>query len=136
MRNIFVRESGNYKTSYVDDMKLFGTVGEKVKIAVIIGIVLLVPLFASNYWVGLLTLCVIASIGAIGLNILTGFTGQISIGVGAFLGVGGYTSAIITIGRSDYGGYWWDFWFTSLAIKGVIFSDCDSCSASSYFIYH
>lgn len=113
MRNIFVRESGNYRTSYIDDMKLFGTVGEKVKIAAIIGIVLLVPMFASNYWVGLLTLCVISSIGAIGLNILTGFTGQISIGVGAFLGVGGYTSAIIT---STYG---LSFWI-SLPLAGLV----------------
>jgi len=58
--------------------------------------ILLFPLFLSNYVIGLLTLCAIASVGAIGLNILTGFTGQISIGVGAFLGVGGYTAAILT----------------------------------------
>ncbi len=38
----------------------------------------------------------IAVIGAVGLNILTGFTGQISLGQGAFLGVGAYTSAYIT----------------------------------------
>ena len=113
MRNLFVRESGNYKTSYVDDMKLFGTVGEKVKIAIIVGIVLLVPLFTTNYWVGLLTLCAITAIGAIGLNILTGFTGQISIGVGAFLGVGGYTSAIIT---STYGISFW----ISLPLAGLV----------------
>ncbi len=113
MRNIFVRESGNYKTSYVGDMKLFGTVSGKVKIVVIVGVLLLVPLFTSNYWVGLLTLCAISAIGAIGLNILTGFTGQISIGVGAFLGVGGYTSAIIT---STYG---LNFW-VSLPLAGLI----------------
>ena len=113
MRNLFVHESGNYKTSYVNDMKLFGTVNKKVKIAVIVGVLLLVPLFTSNYWIGLLTLCAIASIGAIGLNILTGFTGQISIGVGAFLGVGGYTSAIIT---STYG---LSFWI-SLPLAGLI----------------
>jgi len=94
-------------------MKLFGTVSEKVKIAVIIGVLLLVPVFTSNYWIGLLTLCAIASIGAIGLNILTGFTGQISIGVGAFLGVGGYTSAIIT---STYG---LSFWI-SLPLAGLV----------------
>ena len=113
MRNLFVRESGNYKTSYVNDMKLFGTVSQKVKIAVIVGVLLLVPLFMSNYWIGLLTLCAISAIGAIGLNILTGFTGQISIGVGAFLGVGGYTSAIIT---STYG---LSFWI-SLPLAGLI----------------
>ena len=94
-------------------MKLFGTVSQKVKIAVIVGVLLLVPLFMSNYWIGLLTLCAISAIGAIGLNILTGFTGQISIGVGAFLGVGGYTSAIIT---STYG---LSFWI-SLPLAGLI----------------
>lgn len=113
MRNIFVHESGNYKTSYVNDMKLFGAMNEKIKIAVIVGVVLLVPFFTSNYWVGLLTLCAISAIGAIGLNILTGFTGQISIGVGAFLGVGGYTSAIIT---STYG---LSFWI-SLPLAGIV----------------
>ncbi|MCK9927586.1 branched-chain amino acid ABC transporter permease, partial [Frankia sp. Mgl5] len=61
----------------------------------------------------LAVLCAIASIGAIGLNILTGFTGQISIGVGAFLGVGGYTSAILTttLGLS--------FW-VSLPLAGIV----------------
>lgn len=96
MRNPFVLESGNYKTSYVSDMKIFRTTYEKLRVAVLLLVVLLIPLILSNYVVGLLTLCAIASIGAIGLNILTGFTGQISIGVGAFLGVGGYTSAILT----------------------------------------
>ena len=42
------------------------------------------------------TLSLIAAIGAVGINILTGFTGQISLGQGAFLGVGAYTSAYIT----------------------------------------
>lgn len=74
---------------------------------------LLMPLLTSNYVVGLLTLCAIASIGAIGLNILTGFTGQISIGVGAFLGVGGYTSAILT---STYGISFW----ISLPLAGIV----------------
>ena len=96
VRNLFVRESGNYKTTYSNDMKMFGTTGAKIKALLIVIVVLSVPLFVSNYWIGLLTLCAIASVGAIGLNILTGLTGQISIGVGAFLGVGGYTSAILT----------------------------------------
>ena len=113
LRNLFVRECGNYKTSYSDDMKLFGTTGAKVKALIIVAILVLVPMVASNYWVGLLTLCAIASIGAIGLNILTGFTGQISIGVGAFLGVGGYASAILT---STYGVSFW----ISLPLAGVI----------------
>src|SRR5690625_4218586 len=96
MRNPFVLESGHYKTSYVSDMKIFRTPYERLRVYVLVALVLLAPLIVSNYIVGLLTLSAIASIGAIGLNILTGFTGQISIGVGAFLGVGGYTAAILT----------------------------------------
>lgn len=96
LRNPFVAESGTYKTTYRKDMKLFRTKGKIVRMAILILLVLLLPIFTSNYAIGLLTLAAIASIGAIGLNILTGFTGQISLGVGAFLGVGGYTAAILT----------------------------------------
>ncbi len=76
-------------------------------------VIFLLPMFASNYFIGLMTLCIISSIGAIGLNILTGFTGQISIGVGAFLGVGGYASAILTTSM----GY--SFWI-ALPLAGII----------------
>src|SRR5512141_2616730 len=48
----------------------------------------------ESRWIALQIL--IAVIGAVGLNILTGFTGQISLGQGAFLGVGAYTSAYLT----------------------------------------
>lgn len=113
MRNLFVRESGNYKISYLDDAKMFGTTSGKIKGLLIVAMVLLLPLVTTNYWIGLLTLCSISAIGAIGLNILTGFTGQISIGVGAFLGVGGYTSAILT---STYG---LSFWI-SLPLAGIV----------------
>lgn len=113
MRNLVVRQSGNYKTSYKDDMKLLGTLSDKVKWITLILLLLALPLFVSNYWIGLITLCTISAIGAIGLNILTGFTGQISIGVGSFLGVGGYTTAILT---STYGVSFW----VSLPIAGIV----------------
>jgi len=80
---------------------------------IIVILLFLFPLFASNYVIGLATLCAIAVIGAIGLNILTGFTGQISVGVGAFLAVGGYTSAIFT---TTYG---LSFWI-SLPLAGLV----------------
>jgi len=96
MRNPFVMESGNYKTTYRSDMALLRSKNAKIRMTALVAVVLLLPLFASNYIIGLLTLCAIAAIGSIGLNILTGITGQISIGVGAFLGVGGYTAAILT----------------------------------------
>lgn len=113
MRNPFVMECGNYKTSYNRDMDLFRIPRVKLRMLVIVILLFLFPLFASNYVIGLATLCTIAAIGAIGLNILTGFTGQISVGVGAFLAVGGYTSAIITTTLG------WSFWI-SLPLAGLI----------------
>ena len=108
-----MRKSGSYKTTYKSDMKMFGTTGIKIRMLLLVILILLFPLILSNYIIGLLTLCAIASIGAIGLNILTGYTGQISIGVGAFLGVGGYTAAILT---STLG---WSFWI-ALPLAGVM----------------
>lgn len=96
MRNPFVMECGNYKTAYSKDMELFRGPRIKSRMLFLVLFFLLLPLIASDYITGLLTLCAIASIGAIGLNILTGYTGLISIGVGSFLAVGGYTSAILT----------------------------------------
>jgi len=55
----------------------------------------LFPFFMPNYVLYLINLSAIATIGAIGLNILTGYTGLIAIGHGAFLGVGAYTAAIL-----------------------------------------
>lgn len=113
LRNPFVMESGNYKTSYNKDMELFKIPQIKIRMLVLVVLFLLLPFVTSNYVIGLATLCAIASIGAIGLNILTGYTGQISIGVGAFLGVGGYTSAILTstLGLS--------FWL-ALPLAGIV----------------
>jgi len=54
----------------------------------------LVPLVSGTYWLDVLNRIGIAIIGAIGLNILVGFTGQISIGHAAFLAVGAYSTAI------------------------------------------
>ena len=53
------------------------------------------PLFASSYWLDVLCRIGIATIGAMGLNILTGSTGQISLGNAAFLAVGGYATAAL-----------------------------------------
>jgi branched-chain amino acid transport system permease protein len=64
--------------------------------AVLAVIVLVLPLLLDNYWLSLANTAMIAAIGAIGLNILVGYTGQISLGQGGFLAVGAFTSAILT----------------------------------------
>jgi branched-chain amino acid transport system permease protein len=66
--------------------------------AVLLGILLLfavVPMVAGSYLLYIINIAGIASIAAIGLNILVGFTGQISLGHGAFFGVGAYAGAIL-----------------------------------------
>jgi branched-chain amino acid transport system permease protein len=55
----------------------------------------LVPLLASPYQIYVIDTIVIASIGAMGLNLLTGHAGQVSVGMGGFLGVGAFTSALL-----------------------------------------
>lgn len=113
MRNPFVMGCGEFHVNYKQDMAIWKIARVRVRVLIMIALLAIFPLFASDYVVGLATLCGIAAIGAIGLNILTGFTGQISIGVGAFLGVGGYTSAILTakLGLS--------FWI-AMPIAGII----------------
>jgi len=54
------------------------------------------PLYLGNYWLGVVNLIGITLIAATGLNILTGYCGQLSIGHAGFIAVGAYTSAILT----------------------------------------
>jgi branched-chain amino acid transport system permease protein len=96
MKNPFVMECGEFHVNYKQDMRIWKIARVRWRVFLLLAVFAFLPLISSDYLIGLATLCGIAAIGAIGLNILTGFTGQISIGVGAFLGVGGYTSAILT----------------------------------------
>ena len=88
------RECGVLKTTYEADMALYPlpiarwTVG-----ALAILFFLVLPLTLDEYYLSLINLISVAVVGAIGLNILVGYTGQISIGHGAFMSVGAYTAA-------------------------------------------
>ena len=91
---MFHRESGVFKTSYLADMALYPLPVTRWTVAVLAaGFIVLVPLAVSEYYVSILNLILIAVVGALGLNILVGYTGQISIGHGAFMSVGAYTAA-------------------------------------------
>ncbi|MBF8259053.1 MAG: branched-chain amino acid ABC transporter permease [Actinobacteria bacterium] len=87
---------GDYRTSYEKDAEIFQTPFVKAGMALFFAFMLAVPYMIKGEYLWILLQIVIASIGAVGINILTGFTGQISLGQGAFLGVGAYTSAYIT----------------------------------------
>lgn len=89
-------KSGYVKENYVSDAAIFETPAPKYWTCALVIFLLVYPLFGSEYMVYLLTVMCITLIGALGLNIVTGFTGLISLGHGAFLGVGAYTSSILT----------------------------------------
>ena len=96
--------SGIFHSTYKADMALRHTHLEKAR-WVIFGIFMLVfPFTANRYFLTLANQIGIATIGAIGLNILVGYTGQISLGQGGFMAVGAYTAAILTI---NMGMPWW-----------------------------
>ncbi len=91
---MFHRESGVFKTSYAADMALYPLPIAKWAVAAFAGLfIVIAPLALGEYYISILNLILIAVVGALGLNILVGYTGQISIGHGAFMSVGAYTAA-------------------------------------------
>ena len=77
-------------------MELLQTPFVKICVTAFLVFLLAWPFLVKSAFLWVTLQILIAVIGAVGLNILTGFTGQISLGQGAFLGVGAYTSAYIT----------------------------------------
>ena len=99
------RESATFKRTYAEDMALYPLPLPRVTVAAIAVIAFgVVPVVASGYWFSLLNLIGIACLGALGLNILVGYTGQISIGHAGFMSVGAYTAAALT---TRFGVPWW-----------------------------
>src|SRR6059036_265570 len=92
------RETGQYKTTYAADQALFPIAQDRIgMIVILVAAFVLVPLFASNFVIdSLLTPVLVLSLAAIGLNLLTGYTGLLSLGTGAFMGVGAYACYKLT----------------------------------------
>lgn len=80
---------------YEDDLRLLASRWRQAGTAVLVVFLLLFPLRASSLWLTLGSEIMVLVVGAVGLMILTGFTGQISLGHAAFIGIGGYTAAIL-----------------------------------------
>src|SRR5947207_628096 len=93
-------ETGVFRTSYRADLTLHRVPFARYAIMVFLFVLLFVPLVASDYQIYVLDTVLIACIGALGLNLLTGYAGQISIGHGAFMGVGAFASALL-VSRLD-----------------------------------
>lgn len=87
-------ESGVFFTTYKADMGLRRKPIQKVRLLLFVAFLIVFPFLASRYWLNLANQIAIATISAIGLNILVGYTGQISLGQGAFMAVGAYSAGI------------------------------------------
>ncbi len=89
---MFYREAGQYKTSYSADMAVFPIWQDRVGIAIILALAFIgVPLIGNDFFTTTVMIpFLVFSLAAIGLNILTGYTGLISLGTAAFMGVGAY----------------------------------------------
>src|ERR1700710_17869 len=92
------RESGQYKTTYAADQAIFPIRQDRIGIMVILLFAFVViPLFGSAFLIQAVMIPVlIFSLAASGLNLLTGYTGQLSLGTGAFMGVAAYACYKLT----------------------------------------
>jgi len=89
---MFYREAGDFKTSYKADSQTFPIKFDRYRYYVVLFVAFaLIPLVINDYWVNAIFMpFLIYSIAAIGLNILVGYCGQVSLGTGGFMAVGAY----------------------------------------------
>jgi len=85
----------------------------RLAIAVAVVAVLALPFFVKNFFIFQLTLAVVYAVAILGLNLLTGFNGQFSLGHSAFYAIGAYTAAIM-MDQWDIAYYW------TLPVAGLI----------------
>jgi branched-chain amino acid transport system permease protein len=88
--------AGDFRTTYAADTVIFPTVAGRAAALVAVALLCLAPLALGQYWLSILIQIGYMAIAALGLNILVGFTGQISIGHAAFFGLGAFTSAYLS----------------------------------------
>jgi branched-chain amino acid transport system permease protein len=90
---MFYREAGDFKTSYRDDSQTFPIKFDRWGFyAVMVVAFLVIPFVINDYWANAVFVpFLIYAIAALGLNILTGYAGQVSLGTGGFMAVGAYS---------------------------------------------
>jgi branched-chain amino acid transport system permease protein len=88
------RACGSFSETYLNDMAPIRTVLQWLALAVLAALLLCYPLGASNPWIRFATVSGITIISVLGLQILVGLAGQVSVGQSAFMGIGAYFAAI------------------------------------------
>ena len=81
--------------TYHQDLRIFPSPSARISLVLLFVVLLALPLFVGRYFVFVACVCGVSVIGALGLNILTGYTGLISLGTAGFMGIGAYTAAIL-----------------------------------------
>ncbi len=97
---MFYRESGQFKTSYVADQAIFPIAQDRWGVLAVLAIAfVVVPLTANDYWFNAILIpFLVYALAALGLNILTGYAGQVSLGTDGFMAVGAYASYKLATG--------------------------------------
>src|SRR5262245_31771619 len=88
--------AGDFRTTYAADTVIFPTAAGRWSAVAAIVLLCFAPLVLSQYWLSIMIQIGYLGIAALGLNILVGFTGQISIGHAAFFGFGAFASAYVS----------------------------------------
>jgi len=95
---VIYREAGQFKTTYARDQAIFPIVQDRVVVWLAIAAAFVVPpALADEYWLqAVLIPFLIYALAALGLNLLTGYAGQLSLGTGGFMAVGAYSAFKLT----------------------------------------
>ena len=90
---MFYRQAGDFKTTYRGDIQTFPLRQDRIAFYLLLAVAfLVVPFLLNDYWTSAVMLpFLILAIAALGLNILTGYCGQVSLGTGGFMAVGAYS---------------------------------------------
>ena len=86
------REAGQFKSTYAQDQQIFPILQDRIAIgALLLVVFVVVPVFGNQYWLSaILTPFLVLALATLGLNILTGYAGQLSLGTAAFMAVGAF----------------------------------------------
>jgi branched-chain amino acid transport system permease protein len=91
---VIYREAGQFKTTYGSDQAIFPILQDRVVVVLAVVVAFVLPTaFANDYWLqAVLIPFLIYALAALGLNLLTGYAGQLSLGTGGFMAVGAYAA--------------------------------------------
>jgi branched-chain amino acid transport system permease protein len=94
---VIYREAGQFKSTYASDQAIFPIVQDRFIMLALLAAAFLVPAVASEYWLqAVLIPFLVYAMAALGLNLLTGYAGLLSLGTGGFMAVGAYSAFKLT----------------------------------------